>query len=114
MAHLIGVVENRTLRPELEDSRRWISSKNGVFSVKSCSHLFGHVGPPSQVWKKIWGLKIPSKISFFVWTTCKEKLPTIDFLQKRDMILTNVCCLCLQEAKSVNHIFISCPFAKEV
>lgn len=80
MTYLIGVVENQILRPEVEDAIWWIFSKNGEFSIKSCSHIFGNVDTPSQIWKKIWGLKIPSKIAFFAWATCKEKLPTMDFL----------------------------------
>lgn len=59
------------------------------------------------------GSKSPPR-TLFRMDYMPEKLPTIDFLQRRGIILTNMCSLCLQEAESVNHIFIHCPFAKEV
>lgn len=68
----------------------------------------------SQLRKIVWRLKIPSKMQFFVWTCRKEKLPTIDLLQRRGMILPNMCSLCLQDEELVNHVIIHCPFVCEV
>lgn len=44
----------------------------------------------------------------------KGRLPTINLLQRRGMIFPNACPLCLHDAKSINHIFIHCPFASEI
>lgn len=66
------------------------------------------------MWKVIWKLKIPSKVVFFVWTACRERLPTLDFLQNRGMCIPNMCPMCLQDGESLNHLFIYCPFTREV
>lgn len=51
------------------------------------------------LWTTLWRFKIPSKVTFFMWTTVKGRLP-------------NACLLCLREAGSINHlasIFFSPP-----
>lgn len=55
----------------------------------------------------------PFKLLFFVWTACSERLPTLAYLQKRGTTLPNMCSLCLQDGKSINH-FIHCLFSREV
>lgn len=47
MAHLLRIVEHMTLRSDVKDSRKWNLSKDGLFSVRSCIHLYGGVGVPS-------------------------------------------------------------------
>ena len=42
------------------------------------------------------------------------KLPTIDNLRKRNMVLVNRCCLCKVSAESVDHLLLHCPLAKEL
>lgn len=56
------------------------------FTMTSCSNLFGAYGEPSYRWKRVCNLKIPSKVLYFIWITCKEILPTLDSLQKRGML----------------------------
>lgn len=99
---------------EVEDCMHWIHAKKGIFSAKSyreapCSEVM-----PDPIWLNIQKLKIPSKVAFFMWTIAKSHFPTIDFLQCRGMVIPNVCFLCLQEAESIDHMFIHCPFASEI
>lgn len=114
MAHLYGSVETLQLRGDENDSWRWTLSKNGAFTVISCSLLFGDRGEPAFIWKCLWRLKIPSKVLFFEWMACKEQLPMIDLLRKRGMILPNICSLCLKDEETVNHLLMHCPFAREI
>lgn len=55
--------------------------------------------------KGIWILSIPSKVSFFLWNACLDKILTINNLQRRCWNLANRCVICLHE-ESVNHIFV--------
>ncbi|KAK9733301.1 hypothetical protein RND81_04G058600 [Saponaria officinalis] len=64
------------------DTLFWWPSSNGIFSVKSAYYLgmrgrlSGVSLAPSVlenqdgVWKRIWGLKIPPKLSHFSWRAC--------------------------------------------
>jgi hypothetical protein len=42
------------------------------------------------------------------------KLPSIDNLRKRNMVIVNRCCLCKNDAESVDHLFLHCKLAKEL
>lgn len=84
-----------------------------MFSVKSCreakwSRMLSGVG-----WYRLWKLKIPSKV-IFLWITVRGRLSTVDLLQRRGMVLPNVCLLWLQEAKNIYHLFIHYPYATKV
>ncbi|XP_075674895.1 uncharacterized protein LOC142644101 [Castanea sativa] len=87
------------------DSAVWLQTKNGVYSVRSGYHkarkvmineswvessssVEGH-----QIWKVLWGLKIPSKLKVFGWRACHEILPTKVNLAKHK-ILEDVMCHC--------------------
>ena len=63
---------------------------------------------------KIWYFNIPLKIKCFVWLTCNKKINTWDNLSKKGWIGPNRCSLCNKEAESVDHLFVSCHFLKEV
>lgn len=47
-------------------------------------------------------------------TACRERLPTINLLQKKGMFLTNMGPLCKQDGESTNHLLIHYLFAREV
>lgn len=76
---------------EKEDTRHWTLSRNGEFSVKACMSLFREENLEVRDWRKVWSLKAPSKILFFLWVACRKQLPTLDYLQKRGMCPPNVC-----------------------
>jgi hypothetical protein len=42
------------------------------------------------------------------------KLPTVDNLRKRGMVMVNRCCLCKTAAESVDHLLHSLPFGQGV
>lgn len=59
-------------------------------------------------------MKIPSKIIFFMWTVCRDRLPTIDLLQRRGRYLPNVCSLCYKDEETSAHVVPYCEYAYEV
>ena len=63
---------------------------------------------------KIWYFNIPHKIKCFIWLTCNKKINTWDNLCKKRWHGPNRCCLCNEEAESVDHLFVRCNFLKEV
>jgi hypothetical protein len=61
--------------------------------------------------KYLWKIKIPLKIKIFMWFLSKKVLLTRDNLAKRNWNGNTKCSLCDAE-QSVEHLFISCSFAR--
>jgi hypothetical protein len=61
--------------------------------------------------KYLWKLKIPLKIKKFMWFLSNKVLLTKDNLAKRNWVGCAKCCFC-GEQESIEHLFISCPFAR--
>jgi hypothetical protein len=59
-------------------------------------------------WKRIWRTKAPPRVAFFAWTAAKSKIPTIDNLRWRGMIVVNRCLLCKSDGESVDHLLLHC------
>ena len=68
----------------------------------------------NDIMMKIWSFNLPLKIKCFVWIMCYKKINTWDTLCKKGWCGPNRCCLCKEEAESVEHLFVSCRFLKEV
>jgi hypothetical protein len=51
---------------------------------------------------------------FFLWLLLQNGLWTADCLRNRRWNHNNNCCLCGQALEDANHLFLSCPFLKEV
>jgi hypothetical protein len=91
----------------------WKKSASLGFFVKSYYRCLSP--PPSTFpWKSLWKTKVPPRVAFFTWTAVLGKLPTIDNLRKRGMVLVNRCCMCKAAAESDDHLFLHCPLAKDL
>ena len=65
------------------DTLIWPFNPSGHYSVKfgykflqDCAENSHAPAHESAFWKKVWGLKVPSKVKNFVWRACREALPT--------------------------------------
>ena len=58
--------------------------------------------------------KNPTKNHIFMWCVLENKEPTWGNLQKRCFQGPGWCALCKVEGEFVTHIFVHCPFIKEV
>ena len=56
-------------------------------------------------------MNVPLKIKIFMWFLYRRVLLTKDNLAKRNWQGCKTCCFCDKE-ESIQHLFISCPFAK--
>jgi hypothetical protein len=54
--------------------------------------------------ESIWRVKVPLRVSFFVWTATLGKILTLDNLHKRGIIVVEWCCMCKRSGKSINHL----------
>lgn len=90
MARLIGFVEHWHPITGKDDGRRWIPGINGAFFVKFSYSFLRRQEEFDFRWDGIWKIGMPSTVLFFMWTALKNRIPTIDLLQKRGLILPNV------------------------
>ena len=98
-------------RGEGIDNLIWKLTPNGVFDVRS---FYNSLSTPPTFpfhWKCIWSIKVPSRVSFFLWTATRDSILTIDNLVKRNLSLVNWCCLCRCDEETVDHLLIHCKFA---
>jgi hypothetical protein len=100
---LIGFKEVCTSTAKKQRSRKY---KRGI-------SMYGDMlnGQIRYLLKYIWKIKIPLKIKIFMWFLSKKVLLTRDNLAKRNWNGNTKYCFCDNE-KSVEHLFIFCPFAK--
>ena len=61
-------------------------------------------------WQSIWCVKVPKRVYFFLWTTARGGILTIDNLVK-NLPLVNWCCLCQRDEETVDHLLFYCKFA---
>ena len=54
-------------------------------------------------WKPLWKLKVPTKVSFFIWTTAFGKILTVDNLRRRQVVLVDWCCMRKQNEMTIDH-----------
>jgi hypothetical protein len=97
-------------RTDSEDTFRWKLTNSGSFTVKSMylDLLNDHT---MYLKKYIWKIKVPLKIRIFMWFLHKGVILTKDNLIKRNWHGCTKCCFCDQE-ETIQHLFISCPFAR--
>ncbi|CAL9026263.1 unnamed protein product [Prunus brigantina] len=108
------------------DCLLWHYERNGMYSVKSgyqlarlerdnvCGESSTGVDLSSRFWKKIWALKIPNKIKFFIWRCVWDFLPCGQTLFNRKIVSTPICPNCHRKSESVLHAVWLCEAAKEV
>ena len=61
---------------------------------------------------RIWKVKVPLRVNFFVWTVTLGKILTLDNLRKRGIIVVEWCCMCKQSGESINHLLLHCEAAR--
>lgn len=104
--------------PSLNDAPdiwQWKLNPNGAFDVKSLRKEIekATLGTGSQ--KTRWSKLIPAKINIFFWRASLNRIPCKERLITRGVDLDNALCLfCNLEVESVNHLFFSCSWAKEL
>jgi hypothetical protein len=94
-----------------EDKLWWIPSNKGSFEVSSFYRVLSAHGSLPFPWKGIWRSKAPPRVAFFAWTAALSKIPTIDNLRRRGMIVVNRCWLCESDEESVDHLLLHCGVA---
>ena len=100
------------LHPLIEDRHIFSIAPDGKYSAKAAykglflgSCAFGH-------YKRVWKTWAPSKCRFFLWLVAHNRCWTADRLAKRGLNHPSSCPLCDQEPETINHLLVSCVFAR--
>ncbi|CAN1123629.1 Putative ribonuclease H protein At1g65750 [Linum perenne] len=94
----------------------WGLEDNGKFSVKSAYALLKDFRLDEQngQWQKVWKWQGPNKIKHFMWIVMQGKLLTNRERMRRHLAASDICSACSQGAETLDHLFRSCRFAREV
>ena len=96
---------------EGEDILIWQLNHSGAFDVRSFYIALLKTLSDSFPWQSIWCVKVPKRVSFFLWTAARGGILTTDNLVKKNFPLVNWCCLCRCDEETMDHLLIHCRFA---
>ncbi|GKU90755.1 hypothetical protein SLEP1_g4707 [Rubroshorea leprosula] len=106
------MLEGVKLKEGAGDVWKWIHATDGKYGVNiAYDFLATSEGVlENQMCKLIWCRLVPSKVAFFGWRLCLDRLPTKDNLQKRGIVLQEglLCDFCKGKTEEVNHLFCLC------
>ena len=109
--HFVEELMGVTLSNE-PDQFRWRLTPSGMFSVKSMYADLMNGQVPFRH-KYIWKLRVPLKIRIFMWFLQKKVILTKDNLIRRRWTRSKQCVF-YHSDETVEHLFISCPFARNI
>lgn len=102
----------------------WWPATNGLFSTKSSFWLgrIGHIrgwvarfgGARDDVWRTVWNLGGPPKLSHFVWRACMGALATRDRLRERHVLSEGGCCYCQGTPETILHAIFQCSLVSSI
>ena len=86
-------------------------NRSGIFDVHCFNNFLLKASFVSFSWQSIWCVKLPKRVSFFLGTTTRGGILTIDNLVKKNLPRVNWCCLCRCDEETVDHLLLHCKFA---
>ncbi|XP_062233892.1 uncharacterized protein LOC133931081 [Phragmites australis] len=107
LAHII-------LQHGAQDQHSWRLTKSGLYSSKSACNAYFVGSTRFAPWKHIWKSWAPLRCKFFVWLAVLNHCWTEDRLARRGLPHPSVCPLCDQAEETIQHLLISCVFARQV
>lgn len=96
-----------------KDILRWGHKQIGAFTVKEAYTI--HAGHNHQhekeKWKRLWHSNLWPKVTLLLWKVHHRSILNWVNLTKKGFQGPSLCSLCQQEAESMQHILINCPFS---
>ena len=86
-------------------------SKRGLFDVRYFYNVLILHDGTFFPWKSIWWIKVPLRVTFFVWLAALRKIFTLNDLRKQHVIVFDWCCMCKRNREFVNHLLLHCEVA---
>ena len=109
---LLAILAAREIKAQVNDELVWPPDPKGSFNIKSfCNVVYDRplcYGFPSTA---ICRSKAPPKACFFAWAAALDKVPTKDFLKRRNFHGPSRCVLCREEEETIHHLLVHCQWA---
>jgi hypothetical protein len=97
-----------------EDQITWTAANNNTYNAASAYTACFQDWTPKPKLAAVWEVKIEGNIQFFLWLLVQNRLWTADRLEVRGWPHQDKCSLCDQTIESAQHLFLGCPYAKEI
>ncbi|RHN73363.1 putative ribonuclease H-like domain, ankyrin repeat-containing domain-containing protein [Medicago truncatula] len=97
-----------------DDGLVWKHNPTGTLSLKDAFEFKRKHLPKLNWTKSIWSSDIPPSKSLLAWRLMHDKLPTDENLSLRGCSLPSMCSLCLSCFETSYHLFLQCPYAKNI
>ena len=65
-------------------------------------------------WKSIWKVKVPPRVSFFVWAAAIDRILTVQNLRRCHVMVIDWSYMCKASGESTDHLLLHCPIAVEL
>ena len=108
------LVEGVVSHPDVPDRFSWKFSSSDQYSRKSAYNTMFICSIKFPAWRRIWKTWALANCKFFIWLAINNRCWTSDQLAKRGLPHQAACPLCDQDVETINHILVSCVFAREV
>ncbi|GKV50261.1 hypothetical protein SLEP1_g56973 [Rubroshorea leprosula] len=109
------MLEGVNLKEGAGDVWKWVHVMDGKYEVRLAYDFLASTERilEDQMCKLIGCRLVPSKVAFFGWRLCLDRLPTKINLQKRGILLQEgvLCECCNGNVEEVNHLFCVCESA---
>ena len=115
-----GVVEFlRTLGSNLPptengDHMQWKLTKNRDFDIRSLYNKLRSPLPIIFPWKGLRKVKVPRRVSFFMWIAVWDRILTGDNWRGRGMDFVDWCIMCRCNGEMVDHLLLHCGKAYQL
>ena len=96
---------------DVGDWLRWKLKPNGDFDIQSYYNKLWDSPSIVFLWKGIWRVKVPRRVSFFVQCVAWNKILTGDNLRLRDLDFVDWYIMCRHCGETVDHLLLHCKMA---
>lgn len=96
------------------DRSLWTPSPSGDFSIKSAWEEIRNRKPKVPWYNLIWFPKHIPRHALILWMAIRDKLPTMDKLERYGLTSNSRCVFCPTGLESMDHLFFSCHFTLKI
>ncbi|XP_019200243.1 PREDICTED: uncharacterized protein LOC109193865 [Ipomoea nil] len=100
----------------ISDEWGWGPGHRGHFSVKSAYDFITNspVDAADTDWKRLWALRVPARVSMFLWLVKHGRILTNAERARRHLTSNDFCFRCAGKREDMDHIFRECPAARQI
>ena len=103
---LLEFIQPRIRQDVGSDTFCWCLKGDGKFDTQTFYNVIQDAQNSMFPWKGVWKTKVPKRADFFLWTTARDQILSLDNLMLRGHSLANQCCMCRCDGESMDHLLL--------